>query len=363
MNTVVRDQNFQRSSTLLLLVCIVLVSVSASGAKTLETRGLAVYTETSRDIYIAGLLAPTSASLDNVLVTPGPKAMEYRIATRRLSSRGFAGMLMLQAELGSGFRAPAHVISSLTQLKKSMRGALVRGDHFVISLAATNTTSFHLNKVELLKVKDRSVFDFFLAGWVGESSSALLRENLLAPEPAPEMMARFDELQPAPERVAIIAKWMAQPAPPNPAPAASIRKPAKSAKRVAAVAVAVTKPTLVVTPKEPQLSEKEYNRQITDYSRSIRTSVFKAVKYPRRAVKHRREGKVELLIYLDADGALIELTLATSSGYSPLDTAALRAVHKAAPFPELTPAVREEFVSADGKSYVMPIPVTFRLEN
>jgi protein TonB len=361
MNTLAQDQNFLRSSTLLLLVCAALASIGARGEVELEIRGLAVYTETSRDIYIAGLMAPASASMDKVLLTRGPKAMEYRIATRRLSSRGFTGMLLLQAELGSGSRAPAQVISTLTQLKKSMQGALARGDHFVISLSADNSTSVHLNKVKLLKIRDRSVFDFFFAGWVGESSSALLRENLLADELAPDAVQRFEALQPAPERVATISSWIAPP--PKPTPVAPVRKRPKSAKkRAVAASVAVAKPPVAATPVEPQLANKEYHRQISEYNRTIMTSVFQKVQYPRRAVKLNKEGRVDLLVYLNADGSLIELALANSSGYSPLDTAALKAVRRAAPFPELTRAVREEFVSPDGNGYVMSIPVTFRLE-
>ena len=33
-----------------------------------------------------------------------------------------------------------------------------------------------------------------------------------------------------------------------------------------------------------------------------------------------------------------------------------------APFPELTPVAQEEFLADDGESYVVAIPVTFRLQ-
>jgi len=91
--------------------------------------------------------------------------------------------------------------------------------------------------------------------------------------------------------------------------------------------------------------------------------VFSEVKYPERAIKRQREGKVELLARLDADGSLIDVTLDSSSGHGMLDEAAAKAVRKAAPFPELTAAAREEFLADDGSGYVMPIPVTFKLYN
>ena len=91
--------------------------------------------------------------------------------------------------------------------------------------------------------------------------------------------------------------------------------------------------------------------------------VFGKVVYPRRAIKRERQGKVELLVSLDENGELLEISVDSSSGYGLLDNAASKAVRKAAPFPELTLVAREEFLSEDGTSYIMPIPITFKLSN
>ncbi len=86
-----------------LAVLLSLACSAAHGKSELETAGLAVYTETARDIYIAGLLLPADSSLENVYLAPGPKAMEYRIATRRISNRGFSGTLLdYHCEAGLG---------------------------------------------------------------------------------------------------------------------------------------------------------------------------------------------------------------------------------------------------------------------
>ena len=92
------------------------------------------------------------------------------------------------------------------------------------------------------------------------------------------------------------------------------------------------------------------------------SSVFANVTYPRRAVKRQREGKVELLATLTAEGELAGLELENTSGYDILDTAAAKAIESAAPFPELTDVAREEFLTEDGSNYVVMIPVTFRLQ-
>ena len=64
---------------------------------------------------------------------------------------------------------------------------------------------------------------------------------------------------------------------------------------------------------------------------------------------------------IDAEGKLIDVTVDSSSGYTPLDNAAIKAVREASPFPELSDAAREEFLSENGNYYVMTIPVKFQL--
>jgi protein TonB len=398
----VQKQSFPLCAALLpLLILAFLASSGARAEAALDTRGLAVYTETARDIYIGGLLLPSYSGLDNLLLSPGPKAMEYRIATRRISGRGFSGMLLLQAELGSGSgsRAPDSVISALTAVKKNIKGTLIKGDQFVITLSEEGATRFLLNDTELLKIQDAAIFNFFFAGWIGESSSALLRNKFLAGSLDPATLTRFESLRPKPERVLLVSSWMTpvtapepEPKPqPKPVPVLPAEAVAKSAAPVTAAPQAATtvaqlaipaqpnteveateaeeiesakaETEVTATVDEPAMDDREYQRQLSAYTSGVMVKIFGQVKYPRRAVKKRREGKVELLLYVDADGELLELSMDHSSGHDSLDGAAEKAIHKAAPFPELTQAVREEFVSEDGNSYVIPIPITFRLQD
>jgi len=420
-----------------LALLITLACSTGQAAERLETAGLAVYTETARDIYIAGLLLPPGSGLENIMLRPGPKAMEYRIAIRRISSRGFSGTLLLQAEFGSGERAPDAVINALNELKRVMKSSLVRGDRFVIALTEDDRSEFYLDGHKLLAVKDGSVFDFFLAGWVGPSSSALLRDKLLSGDLDAATKDRFDALAPDAARKKEVAQWTAPaaaepaaepeklvaeiaPQPPaaseavavagseqpaaaastdtkapeipapvavataakatavaatdqkkaTAAPAASAKPepPAKKSAEAAApqqLAVAATAATTPPGGEAPagETDDREYQRELNEFVTTIMKKVFSEVKYPERAIKRQREGKVELLARLDADGSLIDVTLDSSSGHGMLDEAAAKAVRKAAPFPELTAAAREEFLADDGSGYVMPIPVTFKLYN
>ena len=187
------------------------------GQDELEVAGVSVYTETARDIYMAGLYLPPGSPLENLLLSPPPKAMEYRFATRRLSSRGFSGMLLLQAELGSGERASDAALGALNVVKRNLKGSLKQGDRFVILLDEQENTVFLLNGVEIYRAKDGTVFDFLFAGWVGDTAAATFREPLLAGRVKPALSERFDGLGPSEQRIATINGWVA----PDAAPAAT----------------------------------------------------------------------------------------------------------------------------------------------
>jgi len=412
LNTPAFFRRGARTATALLFCAL---ATLAQSQDQLETVGLAVYTETARDIYIAGLQLPYGAVMQNLMLAPPPKAMEYRIATRRISSRGFSGTLLLQAELGSGGRAPESAINALEALKRNMKGSMKQGDQFKIYLAEDDSTHFILNGTELVSVPDGGVFDFFYSGWVGEGAASTLREPLLSGTLDPAIMARYQELSPSEARVAAIAAWTATPTPqprqtPKPAPAASApaetvadtsaadtaaseaiasaaaaadvpnqaSAPAPQAQKqqptpekqppTEPAAIAVVQPQPVPEPaaetadSELEIDDREYQRQVQLYVNDIMVAVYREVSYPRRAVKYNWEGKVEILATLDASGKLVSAEIEQESGHGALDKAAQNAVEDAAPFPALTPVAREEFAADDGTGYLVSIPITFALQ-
>ena len=62
------------------------VSATLEARPTLEPAGLAAYTETARDIYVAGLLLAPDAGLDNIYLAPGPKARSFATPPALLAS-------------------------------------------------------------------------------------------------------------------------------------------------------------------------------------------------------------------------------------------------------------------------------------
>ena len=54
------------------------------------------------------------------------------------------------------------------------------GDQFLVRKTPAGDTDFYLNGSELLSVADTAIFDFLVQGWIGEGSSALMRDSLLS---------------------------------------------------------------------------------------------------------------------------------------------------------------------------------------
>jgi TonB family protein len=367
------------------------------GGTDLGAIGSAVYTETARDIFIASIRMPPGSAPENFIPGPPPKAMEYRIATRRLSSRGFSGMILLLAELGSGMRAPDSAVGALNVVKRRLKGALKRGDGFDVLLNEDNETVFLLNGVELHRVKGETVFEFLSAGWLGDGAATTFRNTMLAGNLNTPAMESLKALRPSQERVALVRGWVtdsrvdtgtiamtaANHSPQRASPVIDASFGATAAGNP--FDSAVPEPTLVESQDVegslelaaaapikgvaaamqlqgyPDIDDKEYRQQLQQYVHQVMRQVYEEVKYPRRAIKYSWEGRVELSARLDKSGGLLAVTVDSSSGHGGLDTAAEAAVRRAAPFPELTPVAREELLSESGNDYVMSIPVTFAL--
>ncbi|WP_167854787.1 energy transducer TonB family protein [Mangrovimicrobium sediminis] len=448
--------------------------------------GLAIHIDTARDIYIAGLYTGDGATGPDLASLAPPVTLEYRLAIRRLSARGFFGTLLLQAELGAGARAPDAVVDSLARMRNAMQGFLVQGDSFTARLNVDGSTVYSLDGTELLSAADAATFEFLAQGWLGDNASTLLRDPLLAGDIDPALRERYEALQPPAGREAEVAGWAApsaapattavaaakpvekksapQPpaekakpkaappaasdsavtaaakAPDVPAQKADVAAPAPAkaeAEPVEQVAVAVAEtqdtpnapeqeeaaPAPVAQAPEPTaakenavaqaqardtkasapevddtpaaspavadaqpaespaaetaataaqtvatadaasgaVDDREYQLSLQRYMRQTLGSVFRELQYPSRARQRGLQGQVEVLAKVRASGELLEVQIGTSSTIRALDSAAVRAVEKAAPFPALDAVAREEFGGEPGDAYLIPIPVTFRL--
>lgn len=94
------------------------------------------------------------------------------------------------------------------------------------------------------------------------------------------------------------------------------------------------------------------------YHSSLFAHTFKNVRYPSRAQRLSREGRVIVQVLVAPDGALVASELAETSGYKSLDKAALSAVKDSDPFP----APPAGLATVD-EPFEFILPIEFKLQN
>ena len=92
-----------------------------------------------------------------------------------------------------------------------------------------------------------------------------------------------------------------------------------------------------------------------DYTPLVVAQIYKAIRYPNRAADKNQQGTVRIGVTINRSGKLVSAITTQESKYRLLNQAALKAVKKAAPFPELL-----EEMKAD--SFEVNLPITFRLQ-
>lgn len=94
---------------------------------------------------------------------------------------------------------------------------------------------------------------------------------------------------------------------------------------------------------------------IGQYRNAIIAAAKRYRKYPRVAIENNWEGRAEVRLSIDANGAIASISIRTGSGYEALDRQALEMIRKAKPAAPMPPALR-------GKGFVLDLPVLFSLK-
>ncbi len=91
------------------------------------------------------------------------------------------------------------------------------------------------------------------------------------------------------------------------------------------------------------------------YRIALITAAMRYKQYPRVAIDNSWEGRAEVRLVIDANGAIASLSIKTPSGYEVLDRQALDMIRKAKPLATIPAALR-------GKGFTLDLPVLFSLK-
>lgn len=437
-----------------LLVTALLVAAAPSQAveADLYLAGLGLHQETGRDIYLGGIYlereAPRPAKLSEAT---GYRVMEYRVVARRTSIRSLLGGMLLQGEVATGNPPGKATADFVDAILSAVRTSLYAGDSLEIRLSARNETIAILNGHELARINDKSVADYLLMGWVGDSGpSTAFRRGITAEQLDPSLLSALEANRYTEQREAEIASWLEQhetleetaeatedPAQQDDAEMVALSEDAAAPAFEAALTEAPNAeqaehveatealrfiqtqvvPLESIIPDEPELAEikttvaarqsvfskqteqpqeqkleyiqvaslvptpemlqtsnlereiqaldiQEYSQRLSEFHSRLVRMVYGEIHYPKRAVRRGLEGRLELDVTLDADGKVLNVTVALPSGHDLLDKAAITAARSA--FAQgipngIDPVALAEFGDFSSEQLTVPVPVSFLL--
>ncbi len=414
-----------RCYSLLLALASITTAFTGSASATDEDfrmLGLAMHQETGRNIYLGAFYVGIDLpNPDNILESPAPKVMEYRIVARRTSIRSLMGSMLLQSEVATGHEPNAATVAFADDLLSSVKGSLYAGDSFEISQSEDKLITAHLNGLELTQNEDAGIFDYILMGWMGESGpSTAFRDHIMRSDSDRSLLAVHSAHAPSEDRIALVATWSTPIAPAAPSAAeptatSSVDIAPGAQPEISAVAAAEHATTLrgglaeteafeiestlseilpvhsgqqelpipesaTIAMSEGQdesfvdatvvasngvqsLHVTEYSHRLASFNTALIKLVYSEIQYPRRAVRREIQGALELDITMLEDGSLVDVAIAQSSGHTILDGAAVKAAEKAfknASLGEVDPVAIAEY--GDHGNVVVPVPVNFILQ-
>ena len=140
-------------------------------------------------------------------------------------------------------------------------------------------------------------------------------------------------------------------------PVSSARAPSKTTYRSPTMTPLKMVSISDLTPKPESIQEGEGNNKELrrGYTRQIRHRIAQKKFYPAVARRRGFEGQPVVAFILNKDGSLGHLALDKTSGHKMLDQAALKAVKKGAPFPEIPEQLNL-------KKFKFKLPISFSLE-
>ncbi|MDX1734075.1 MAG: TonB family protein, partial [Halioglobus sp.] len=201
----------QVHSALLLAALLVVAVPSRAVDSDLYLAGLGLHQETGRNIYLGGIYLEREAPKPvNFTQAAGARIMEYRVVARRTSIRSLLGGMLLQSEVATGSPPDRATADFADAILSAVNTSLYAGDSLEVRLNENNETVALLNGHELARIKDKSVADYLLMGWVGESGpSTSFRNELTAARVNPSLLSALEANTYSPQREAEIASWLA----------------------------------------------------------------------------------------------------------------------------------------------------------
>jgi TonB family protein len=380
------------------ILALLLIFSSATQAE-LQLNGSAIYQDLGKQQFVAALFVENlSNNANSIQLQQSAKRMEVRIIND-YSKRRWLNLWMQSISINNDRESFSGSAQEVIDIMRAPKAAPKRGDVIEYLFDSDQGTSVRFNGTELIANYPPEVFNILLRTWIGPiPPSTAFKDQLLGNSIDMDADELLTDIQPQSSRVALAASWMAPP------PEAAVEQTTSAtdtdisetetelpaaetlaSEQPDAVPEGDLKPDALAAGAEPSIADIEQVAENTgvevdtqadnaepqeeeiadfnvsealaqrDYTPLVVAQIYKAIRYPNRAADKNQQGTVRIGVTIDRSGELISAVTTQESRYRLLNQAALKAVKKAAPFPQLP-----EEMKAD--SFEVNLPITFRLQ-
>lgn len=333
------------------LFCIFSVNVTADE---LAINGVALYEELGEPYYYGALSVKTpSNAIKDHLVSKAHRRMELRIVAKKITPRRFSKLWNEAIATNNKESALALFQKQIQRFLMIMQDNLVEGDRLVIEAFDDQTpVLISLNGVNLLEVENQDFFNLLLMCWIGDVPvTRQFREDILGIESKrfALLLPRFRGIHTQPGRNEQVKAWNV-----NPSVEELDQYTQKNNDSVNA--------DPEISPLEALDVEKNQRTQLGTVIANESEYYYAAVdwasrhsQYPNQALNQGLEGVVRVRVTVDRQGKVLNAKLLQKSEHDILNQAALKAIAKAAPFPQVPESV-------SGESYSFTVPFKYQFD-
>ncbi len=379
--------------------------------------GVATHSELGKEQFIAGLFTSTlSTSANSILSAQESKRIQVRVLAPQLSSRRFKRMWIEGMAINASPSELEKHARDMADFSNILKIKMISGDIFTVD-RKEDVVQVSINGILLGEIADPDFFDLLLRTWIGPVPlSSEFRDNLLTEgsiKPGP--LTRFESTRPSDERIAAIEQavefkrsggsiaakktTVAVAAPSVPsnntpdigaptidapsvdtpsvgsAPTIALAPPTLDAPEIEAAPEPTPKPQpkkakaptkVAIAPKQQALDESIFDDSDDDeftaesllkeqlYYSQLAKYTYKFIQYPARAWDRGREGNIRLRVTIGRDGKVKNTEVLDAARYKSLNSAAVKAVKKASPYPEIPSEIK-------GEEYSFTFRIVFRI--
>lgn len=329
-------------------------SVSVVHADELVINGVALYEELGEPYYYGALSVKTpSSDSQNHLVNEAHRRMELRIVAKKISPRRFSKFWNESIATNNKETVLALFQKHIQRFLMIMKDDVIEGDRLVIeAFGSQRPVLISLNGVDLLEVTDQDFFNVLLRCWIGNVPvTRQFREDILGLDSKrlEVLLSRFRGLHTQPGRNEHVRKWNINPS------SEDMSQYSKNNNNS-------VNPDPKISPLESFEVEKNQRTQLGSDIANESEYYYAAVdwasrhsQYPNKALEKGLEGVVRIRVTVDRQGRVLKAKLLQKSEHDILNQAALKAITKAAPFPQVPDSV-------SGESYLFTVPFKYQFD-